>query len=449
MVSSIASTLGVGSGIDVTQLVNDLAEASRAPKVERLNKRQSDVKAQISALAQARSDLESFTDTLGKVITEGSLKSKPTVSNDAVLGAAANDQAQAGAIAADIEITQLARAQTLVSANFGAATDPVGQGTMTLTIGGVDHAIVIDATNDSLNGVAAAINGANAGVTASVQSENGGVRLVLKGPSGAANAFTLSGSAAFDFPSATSGMTRAQTAQDALLNVDGVPYQRPTNTVSDIVTGLTLTLKKAAPGETVSLTASRPIDALRSTMTDFVSVFNDMKSNISKARSSTNSRSLFELERKLSAVLSKSLTSTTVGPRSMADLGVTTNRDGSVTLDSKKLDAALKAYPDAVEAIFAPLRDATHTEVTDPGIGGAMAALKSSETDSGGGLAALKLRLEREQKDIDSDRTRIDAREAAYKARLLKNLSGMDSRVANIRATQSYLQQQIDQWNKA
>lgn len=445
--SSIASTLGVGSGIDVTQLANDLADASRQPKIDRLNKRQSAVKAQISALAQARSDLESFTDTLGKVITEGSLKSQPTVSNDAVLGAAANDQAQAGAIAADIEVTQLARAQTLVSGNFGSAAATVGQGDLTLTVGGVDHVITIDAEHDSLNGVASAINAANTGVTASVQTEDGAYRLVLKGKTGAGNAFALSGLDPFTHPSGTSGMTLAQSAQNATLKVDGVTYQRSSNSVSDIITGLTLTLKKAVPGETVSLTATRPTDAIKSTMSDFVSVFNDMKSNIKSARTSTNSRSLFELERKLNAVLSKALTSATSGPRSMADLGVTTNRDGSVTLDSKKLDAALKNYPDAVEAIFAPLRDATHTEATDPGIGGAMAALKTSETATGGGLASLKLRLEREQKYIDSDRTRIEEREAAYKARLLRNFTAMDSRVSNLRATQSYLQQQIDQWN--
>lgn len=447
MVSSIASTLGVGSGIDVAKLVNDLAEASRAPKIDRLNKRQSDVKAQISALAQARSDLESFTDTLGKVVSEGSLKSQPTISNDSILAAATNVDAQAGAIAADIEITQLARAQTVVSGNFASATAAVGQGDLTLTVGGVDHVIPIGAADDSLNGVASAINAANTGVTASVRSENGAYRLILKGQSGASNGFTLNGIAAFDYPSATSGMTLAQGAQDALLKVDGVPYQRASNSVSDIISGMTLTLKKAVPGETVSLTATRPTDAIKSTMTDFVSVFNDMKSNIKAARSSTNSRALFELERKLSAILSKSLTTSAAGPRSMADLGVTTNRDGSVTLDSRKLDAALKNFPDAVEAIFVPVRDATRTADTDPGIGGAMAALKATETAANGGLSALKLRLEREQKDIDTDRTRVDEREAAYKARLLRNMSGMDSRVANLRATQSYLQQQIDQWN--
>lgn len=447
MVSSIASTLGVGSGIDVAKLVNDLAEASRAPKIDRLNKRQSDVKAQISALAQARSDLESFTDTLGKVVSEGSLKSQPTVSNDSILAAATNVDAQAGAIAADIEVTQLARAQTVVSGNFASATAAVGQGDLTLTVGGVDHVITIGAADDSLNGVASAINAANTGVTASVRSENGAYRLILKGQSGASNGFTLNGIAAFDYPSATSGMTLAQGARDALLKVDGVPYQRASNSVSDIITGMTLTLKKAVPGETVSLTATRPTDAIKSTMADFVSVFNDMKSNIKAARSSTNSRALFELERKLSAILSKSLTTSAAGPRSMADLGVTTNRDGSVTLDSRKLDAALKNFPDAVEAIFVPVRDATRTADTDPGIGGAMAALKATETAANGGLSALKLRLEREQKDIDTDRTRVDEREAAYKARLLRNMSGMDSRVANLRATQSYLQQQIDQWN--
>jgi flagellar hook-associated protein 2 len=297
---------------------------------------------------------------------------------------------------ADIEVTQLARAQTLVSGNFASATAAVGQGDLTLTVGGVDHVITIGAADDSLNGVASAINAANTGVTASVRTENGAYRLILKGQSGASNAFTLSGIDAFDYPSATSGMTLSQGAQDALLKVDGIPYQRSSNLVSDIITGMTLTLKKAVPGESVSLTATRPTEAIKSTMTDFVSVFNDMKSNIKAARSSTNSRTLFELERKLNAILSKSLTTSAAGPRSMADLGVTTNRDGSVTLDSKKLDTALKTYPDAVEAIFAPVRDATRTAETDPGIGGAMAALKTSETAANGGLAALKIRLERE-----------------------------------------------------
>jgi flagellar hook-associated protein 2 len=449
MVSSIATSLGVGSGIDLTQLVSDLAAASRQPKIDRLDKRDSTVKAQISAIAQARSDLESFTDTLGKVVSEGSLKSQPAVSNDNVLGAAANESAQPGAIAADIEVTQLARAQTLVSGNFAATASPVGQGVMTLTVGSKDYAITIDASNDSLDGLANAINAASSGVTASVRSENGAYRLILKGQTGEANAFTLSGNDSFAYPPTTGGMTLAQGAQDALLKVDGVSYRRPTNSVSDIITGITLTLKKASPGESVSLTAARPTDAIKSTMSDFVSVFNDLKKSITTARTSTNSRSLYELERKLSRIIAQPLTTSTSGPRSLAALGVTTNRDGTVTLDTKKLDAAIKAYPDAVEAIFVPLRDATHTETTDPGIGSAMATLKTSETADKGGLVSLKKRLEAEQKAIADERTRVEDREAAFKARLSKNFTGMDSRVANLKATQSYLDQQIAQWNNA
>jgi len=449
MVSSITTTLGLGSGIDVTQLVNDLAAASREPKIARLDKRDSALKAQISAVAQARSNLETFTETLGKVVSEGSLKSTPVVSNDAVLGAASNDAAQPGAIAADLEITQLARAQTLVSGSFAATTSSVGQSTMTLTVGGKDYAITIDADNDSLDGLANAINAASSGLTASVRSENGAYRLILKGQTGESGAFTLSGNDSFAYPATSGGMTLAQSAQDALLKVDGVSYRRATNSISDIITGVTLTLKKAAPGETVSLTASRPTDAIKSTMSDFVSVFNDLKKSITSARGSTNSRSLYELERKLSRLLGQTLTSNTAGPRTLADLGVATNRDGTVTLDSAKLDAAIKAYPDAVEAIFVPVRDSTHTEATDPGIAGAMAAIKTSETATNGGLASLKARLEREQSASADERTRIEDREAAYKTRLSKNFTGMDSRVANLKATQSYLDQQIAQWNKA
>lgn len=448
MVSSITNTLGMGSGIDVTQLVNDLAAASRQPKIDRIDKRDSALKAQISAVGQARANLETFTETLGKVVSEGSLKSQPVVSNDAVLGAVSNEAAQPGAIAADIEVTQLARAQTLVSGTYAATTSPVGQGMVTLTVAGKEYPITIDAANDSLDGLASAINAASSGVTASVRSENGAYRLILKGQTGEGNAFTLSGNESFAYPATTGGMTLAQSAQDAQLKVDGVTYRRATNSVADIITGVTLTLKKAAPGETVSLTATRPTDAIKSTMNDFVSVFNDLKKSIASARTSTNSRSLFELERKLSRLLAQPLTSSAKGPRTLADLGVATNRDGTVTLDTTKLDAAIKAYPDAVEAIFVPVRDATHTEATDPGIGGAMAAIKTSETSTNGGLASLKARLEREQSASADERTRIENRESAYKARLSKNFTGMDSRVANIRATQSYLDQQIAQWNK-
>jgi len=442
MVSSIAKSLGVGSGVDVGQLVSDLAAASRDPKIARLNKRESNVKAQISALAQARADFESLSDSLGRLVTDGSLRTQISVSDESILRATAKGGTPVGALASDIEVTQLARAQTLVSSSFASATSAIGQGPYTLSVAGQEYAISLTAGNDTLTGLADAINASGSGVAASVRAENGSYRLILKGQTGLANSFALAGASDL-------GLTQAQAAQNAILKVDGVSYQRASNSMSDVIPGVTLDLKKAGPGALVSLGAARPTDAITSTMSDFVAAMNDLKETLSSARSSTNARAVLELERRLSRLIGQPLTSSANGPRSMADLGVTTNRDGSLSLDSKKLESALKSWPDAVEAIFNPLRDATRNQTTDPGIGGAMAAIKTATLASNGGLDALKARLQKEADALALLRTRTEEREAANKDRLARNLAGMDSRVTSLKATQAYLDQQIAQWNRS
>lgn len=449
MVSSIANSLGAGSGIDVSQLVSDLAAASREPKIARLDKRQSTVKAQISALGQARSDLENFTDSLASVIASGSLRTQPQLSSDMLISATLTSGSLSDTVSVELDVLQLARAQTLTSNPISSATGAIGQGTLTLTVGGQDHIIVIDEAHDSLTGLATAINNAASGVSAQVRVENGSYQLVLKGKMGAANSFSLAGLADFEYPAASGGLTQAQAAQDAVLKIDGVPYQRPSNILTDVLPGLTFTLKKAAPGEITSLRASRPTDMIRTTVMDFVSAFNDLRKNLAKARSSTSSRAVFELERKLSRLLAQPLTSTIQGPRSLADLGVATLRDGSVTVDAKRLTTALKDFPEAVEALFVPVRDDTHNSISDPGIGGAMEELRSDVLMSDGGLDALKGRLQKEVDAINVLKSRTEAREAAYQERLARNFSSMESRVTALRATQSYLTQQIAQWNRS
>ena len=442
MVSSIAKSLGVGSGVDVSQLVSDLAAASRDPKIARLDKRESSVKAQISALAQARSDFETLTDSLGRLVTDGSLRTQISVSDESLLRATATGDTPVGALASDIEVTQLARAQTLVSGSFTSATSAIGQGPYSLSVAGQDYAIPLSAGDATLTGFAEAINASGSGVSASVRAENGGFRLIMKGQTGLANSFTLTGASDL-------GLTQAQAAQNAIVKVDGVSYQRASNSMSHVIPGVTLDLKKADPGALVSLGATRPTDAITSTMKDFVAAMNDLKKTLSSARSSTNARAVFELDRRLSRLIGQPLTSSTNGPRSMADLGVTTNRDGSLSLDSKKLEAALKNWPDAVEAIFNPRRDSGRNETTDPGISGAMSAIKTSALASNGGLDALKARLQKEADALALLRTRTEEREAANKDRLSRNLAGMDSRVTSLKATQAYLDQQIAQWNRS
>src|SRR3546814_9562238 len=100
--------------------------------------------------------------------------------------------------AATVVVNQLARAQTSYSGVVADKTAAIGAGMMTLTVGGVAKTITIDAANNSLDGLAGAINASGAGVTASIIADEGGHRLILKGPTGEAGAFTLTADAGAD-----------------------------------------------------------------------------------------------------------------------------------------------------------------------------------------------------------------------------------------------------------
>jgi flagellar hook-associated protein 2 len=189
--SSIATALGTGSGIDINALVTNLADAAKQPKADLIAKRDTANKAQVSALAQVSGGIDSFASALTSLVAGGTLFSQPSVSDPSVFTASAIAGARLGSLSASVEVRQLAQAQTLASAAL-IRTDPVGQGVLTVTTASGAFDVTIDATNDNLDGLAKAINDKNVGVTASVVTDTGGARLVVKGQSGAANAFSLS-----------------------------------------------------------------------------------------------------------------------------------------------------------------------------------------------------------------------------------------------------------------
>ena len=446
MVSSIAYSLGYGSGLDVGKLVTDLAAASRDPKIARLDSRTKAVQTSISAVAQARSDLQSFASSLTNLVASGTLQSQPAVSDTSILEARTRNGSTIGTLAAEVEVVKVARGQTLASSPTGLATDSVGQGTLSLTMGTQSYLIMIDSSNDSAAGLAGAINASQSGVTANVVSDPAGARLVLKGPTGAASAFTLASRdpalSAFCYPGA---LSMVQSAVDAEVKVDGLTYFRPSNTIDDVVSGVTLSLKKAALGTPVGIGVTRAGETLKSTLADFVSVFNELKGHIAEARAAMRGdQGMRTLDRQLSQLVS--LPVATGDPTNLAAIGIKTNRDGSLAFDQASFDKIYASTPSAVEAIFAPPRDATHTEATDPGIGKVLSTLEAAVVAPNGTLTSLTKRLGRDLTSLSDERARVEARETVYKARLERQFGNVDVRVGALKATQSYLDQQIKVW---
>lgn len=450
MVSSIASSLGFGSGIDTVGLVSDLAAASQAPKVQRLDALAKANQAKLSTLAQARNDLDSFADSLASLTSGGTLRSQPTTSNDSAVGVSAKSGTILGGLNAQVTVQTLAKSQTSYSAHIASRSNAIGQGTLSLNVGGNSRVITINAANDSLDGLASAINATGSGVRASVINDAGNFRLVLNGESGAANAFTLAadaGTPASLLQFTDAQLVRGQAAQDADFTVDGVAYHRPSNIIEDVIPGLTITLKKADPLSSVSIAATRPTEGIRQTLTDFVTVFNTLKRDVEAARKINNgSPALRAFERQLNLFAGQKLTSDS-SVRSLSDVGISTNRDGTLTLNRAKLEAVLRDKPDAVEAMFNPPRFGTQTETTDPGIAFALDSLRDAAVSANGPLEQVRVSLQREADRIASNRTKVEQREDAYRNRLERQFAGMDARIGALKATQSYLEQQIKLWN--
>jgi flagellar hook-associated protein 2 len=382
MTTSIAYSLGIGSGIDTQLLIKTLSEAARAPKEAQIDSREQLNSARISALAEASSAIDSFASALSTLISGGTLFSQPSVSDTSILTAKAQPGARLGELSAQMEVEQLAQAQTLESAFLTNSADPVGQGDLTLTTSKGSFVVTIDSSNDSLEGLAKAINDQKAGVTASIVTQANGARLILKGGTGEAEAFTLSvptGTAtglerfAYD-PTATGGMTLAQGARDSIVNLDGVEVRRSSNIIDDLIQGVEINLKKAAVGSTISIGISRPTESLELGVNDFVAAYNQLHNLLAGFTRPSGgvgdpggplrgNIAIREMQRQL-AQLPSTVLSTEGGPSTLAEIGVATNRDGTLKVDSARLTEMLESDPQGVEALFNPGQYSSSSYVT-------------------------------------------------------------------------------------
>lgn len=535
--SSIATSLGIGSGINTAALVDQLATATKAPRDARLTTKLDDNTAKVSALGTAINTISAFSTSLGSLISGGSLFTQPTSSNTNILSVSAVAGSRLSTLSATVEVKQIAKNQALSSASLAGSNATVGEGTLKLTTASGDFDIVIDSSNNTLAGLANAINGANSGVTASTINDSTGTRLVLKSATGAENAFSLElttgnsaelGRFTFDAatydPDAITGMTLSQSAQDAEVLVDGVTINKASNTFSDVISGVQMTLNGASPGTTITLGSSRPTSAITQAVSDFIDAYNEMKTALNEA---TNAKSgplrtdngMRNMVRQLAQITSTQLTyPTDGGPTTLAEIGVSTNRDGSLTLDTARLTAVMAANPDAVEAMFNPsqrsdnplvqitsavgatkggtftvtnLIPATDTVTAsgmidgaaalpagkgltasffaaakgltftplgnvssatiyvEPGLGGTLKTLKESLLSTTGALTSSQKNLENEKTSITQEQTKLNNRDAIYRATLTKQFTAMQTALLAYNATSSFLGQQIDAWNNS
>lgn len=456
--SSILTALNAGSGIDTSALVSSLVSATREPKQAAITGRQSLNSSRISALASATSSLNTFANALTEVLS-GAAYTGAASSNDASIASVTLlSGGSPSGLPAQLTVEQLASARVYSSAATSGATGStvIGTGSFTLTnAAGEATTITLDSTNNTFAGLASAINAANTGVTARVVTDTQGTRLVFKGETGAANDFTISADAD-DSGSILGGMsfTSTSNAQNAKITLDGVAYEYASNTVDDAIPYLRIDLNKASPGTNVTLSMSQPTAGLSDLLKEFVSAYNTLMGALNTATATGADSSsagvlngvsgVRDMKRQLSAITSTQLASTGTY-KTLADIGVSTNRDGTLKLDTVRLAAVMEADPEAITNMVNP-KVATDG---NPGLSKLMSTVRDNIEKEDGPLKTAQKQYDTLAKEFTKQLEDLDEKMANYEDHLTKVYAAMETRLSALKATQSYLEQQIEVWNNS
>lgn len=465
---SISSLLGIGSGIDTSAIVTQLVAATREPRAVVLNDRVTLNNTRISALASASSSLDTFSKALTETLGNGSFVGQPVSNDPSIVAISSLPGGSPTGLPAQIEVRQLAAAQVLESPSLASKTTPVGLGTLTLTTAAGSFPITIDSTSNTLEGLAKKINDSNAGVTASIVTDNRGARLVVKGATGDANTFTLANAGdadadllrfAFTGANVPGAMTKTQSAADSIVFIDNVEMQNDTNVLKDAIPYVRIDLNKAVPGTLVTLASDQPEKTVKDLVKEFVDGYNSLRSALNTAtavgKSPATSGALAgdaairEMTRQLGRITTTALAGTGAY-KTLNDIGVSTNQDGTLKLDSAKLDAAVAADPAGVTQMLNP----TTSTASNPGLAAVVKSvrdslLKDDDPSQRGPLAAAKARYETLRTELTKQVEKLDSDMTDYEEKLSVVYSRLDGQLAAFKATQSYLKQQVDLWTKS
>ena len=284
----------IGSGLDIPTLVSQLVAAERAPTANRINSAGSAATAKLSALGTIKStlgNLQGSLESLAKSATTPAYKA--TVPDGAGFTASTSTGAVAGSY--QVEVVSLSQAQKLTSGAFQ-KDQAIGEGTLTLSWGDTSIDVEVGPEN-TLEDIAKAINTAagGKGVTASVITADDGQHLVLNAvDAGSAGAVrvgaTGTGLSAFTWDGTSGGLDQTVEATDAVVRVDGFERTSSSNSIADLIPGVTLTLTKAAAGTKATLGVSQDNSGLRTNLQAFVAAYN-ATSNVLRSSSAYNASS--------------------------------------------------------------------------------------------------------------------------------------------------------------
>jgi len=453
----LITSTGLGSGLDINSIVTQLVAAEGAGPTKQLDRQASQLQTQFSAYGQLQSAVAALQASLATLSTSAQFQSNAaTVGDTAIASASADGTSVPGSYA--LEVTQLATGAQLVSGPVATGATAVGTGTLTIGVGASSIVVPIDSTDNTVAGIAAAINkaGAAQGVSATLLTANDGVRLVLtSAATGASNAITVTqaggdgGLAALVYDPANSStkLTQLQAAQDAQIKLNGFAYSSASNNVSGAITGVTISLKAtSASGVTTPLAISPDQSGAQQAVQTFVKSYNTLASAVAQLTSydaSTGTAGPLlgdaltnNLYNQIRNTLGRSVASLKSGPFStLAEIGIVANPDGTLSASNSRLASAFQGNYAAVTQLFSG-PDGVATRLSS--------VLDSFTRPSTGIFATQSTALQHGLDGIAAQRKALSDRLATFQSTLLAQYNAMDALVAQLKNTGSTVQAELN-----
>lgn len=455
-------SFGVGgliSGLDTESIITQTMAIQRRP-ITLLQQREAGYQAKISSFGALKGMLSEL-QTAAAALKSTDLFAGFSASsgNSTILDASASDSAVGGTYQVTVSI--LAKAQQVQSAAFAASDEVAGTGTLTIQVGAntaVD--VMIDGTNNTVAGIAQAINDSDADVTAGVINDGTNYYLTLASKeTGLSNTISLTitndiglSAALYTNVDPDSHMTQTQAGVNAALNVNGIPVVRSSNVIDDLLEGVTLTLKTVDALTPVEVKVSRDVSSITSKIKTLVEKYNSVFSALNTLQSSDPEAGTAGplqgdsmarmLQSKLQSFLATEVDGVASSVNGLSALGVSADEDGKLSFDSATFTTAYEANREEVVNFF------TQTTVGSEGFAPQVDTFLDSYLQSTTGLLSAKEDgLKRSIEHIGDQVERIELRLAKREENMRRQFESLESLLAQFQNTSGVLTQQLSALN--
>lgn len=439
---------GVGSGLDVNSIVSQLMELEREP-LRRLDTKEEEANARISAYGSLTSKLSSFQEAMDKLSSESAFKVFSSESNNEDLfTATVNSDAAAGSYS--VNVLALAEKDKVATKAYTDFTTVIGEGTLSLSVGGNSFDVTIDGTNNTIAGLRDSINNAadNTGVTATVVTDDTGVHLVLSSnDTGTENALTITAvdndgnnsddsglsSLAYDVAGGIVHRAAISTAADSVVELDGFTVTSSSNTISGALEGVTVKAK-AIGASTISVT--RDDEKITTAVEDFAIAYNNLRSEISNQRKGDleADSTLLTIEQQLASIMNSGDAVSGSKFSYLIEVGLSVNEEGQMNLDKAALTEVLDTEFNSFVNLFS---------AEGEGIANRLSVLAKGFVDDDGIIDARKAGLKLQLDSIEDQKIQVDARLVSVERRIRRQFSALDVLVSNLSSTGDFLTQQL------